>query len=195
MATPITLVAVLAAATACATADPSAMPDRQTTSVANVGGLGAYGVGGGGWGTGNMSITTTNMDPAARTPVNATPDQAWAALHAVYTDLGIPVEAIDNANRLLGNLGFIRTRRMGDHRLSRFFDCGTNAFGSSMADTERLHLHVVSRVLTDDGVTRLQTDVRVTVLAGAASGTAANCRSIGTLERMVENRVRLAILR
>lgn len=144
-------------------------------------------------GTGTVTVTTTSMNVAAREPIEATPDRVWAALHAVYTELDIPVETIDNANRLLGNMAFIRSRRVGDQRLSRFFDCGTNAFGGSVADSERLQLHIVSRVLTDGDRTRLQTDVRGTVLPGAASGTAANCRSLGTLEQMVENRVRLKV--
>jgi hypothetical protein len=170
----------------CASAiDSATTPDRATTTISSAG------TGGDAWTT---SVTTRSMTGPASVAVPASPEAVWSALHESYRDLGIPVETIDSQGRRMGNTAFVRRRHLGHDLLSRFFDCGTNAFGASLADTERLQLHVTSRVLADGTDSRMETDVRGSVLSGAASGTAANCRSKGTLEILIETRVRINLI-
>jgi hypothetical protein len=179
---PLTAALALAA---CATTGESNMPDRSTTTIS----MAAHGAEES-VGTGTTSITTSAAAGPARVRIGASPDQVWNALHAVYTDLGIPVETIDLQNRRLGNIAFVQRRRLGGQPLSRYFDCGTNAFGSALADSERIQLHITSRVAADGTDSEVSTDVRATALSGAASGTAVNCRSRGALEAAIENRLR-----
>jgi hypothetical protein len=173
---------------ACATAGESSMPDRSTTTIS----MAAHGDEGS-LGTGTTSVTTSAAAGPARMKIGASPDQVWNALHAVYTDLGIPVETIDLQNRRLGNVAFVQRRQLGGQPLSRYFDCGTNAFGAARADSERIQLHVTSHVAADGTDSEVTTDVRATALSGAASGTAVNCRSRGSLEAAIENRLRRLI--
>jgi hypothetical protein len=182
MKLPIVVVTSVVLAGCTAAIDSASTADRATTTISSAGS------GGDAWTT---SVTTRSMAGPAIVAIAAAPEEVWSALHATYRDLGIPVETIDNQGRRMGNTAFVRRRHLGHDLLSRFFDCGTNAFGASLADTERLQLHVTSRVLADGTDSRMETDVRGSVLSGAASGTAANCRSKGTLEFLIETRVRI----
>lgn len=182
MKLPLVVVLSLVLAGCAGAIESASMADRATTTISSAGS------GADAW---TASVTTSSMAGPVSVGVPASPEAVWSALHATYRDLGIPVETIDNQGRRMGNTAFVRRRHLGHDLLSRFFDCGTNAFGASLADTERLQLHVTSRVLADGTDSRMETDVRGSVLSGAASGTAVNCRSKGTLEILIETRVRI----
>jgi hypothetical protein len=182
MKLPIIVVSSVVLAGCAAGIGSAPTADRATTTISSAG------TGGDAW---TVAVTTRSMAGPTTVEMPASPDEVWSALHAAYRDLGIPVETIDNPARRLGNTAFVRRRQLGSELLSRFFDCGTNAFGAALADTERLQLHVTSRVFADGTDSRMETDVRGSVLSGAASGTAANCHSKGTLEILLETQVRM----
>ncbi len=117
-----------------------------------------------------------------------------AALIQVYQELEIPVAGTDPATGEIGNPSF-EPRRIGGQLLSRFLNCGSSGVtGRPNADSYRVTMYLVSRVeSTEDGRTRLSTEVDARAQARGVSGYPVQCQSRGTLEtriaEMVEERI------
>lgn len=111
----------------------------------------------------------------------------WRALTQVYSELPIPVEAVDPAKRFLA--GAVTARRtFADKSLSHFLDCGSTVMGPN-ANAYNVRMRVQSQV---DSVGAAESNVRTLVSATAASdgGITVRCASRGDLDRLIVDRVR-----
>lgn len=127
-------------------------------------------------------------------PIDGTPDQAWAALHTAYDEIGLKVTDEDQQGGRLGMQAAKCMRRIGKSAISAYFDCGSGITGPN-ADSYRVTVTTVSTVKKEG-----QNQVRVSTVAFAdavdMSGTASDrlgCSSSGRLEMKVLDTVRKAM--
>lgn len=122
-------------------------------------------------------------------------DKAWAALPAVYGELGIETGILDPKQHIFGNAGENFRREMGRQRLSKYFECGSTA-GMSNSDTYDVNVRVISQILpADNGLSKLRTQAEATAHANAVSGQSVRCASTGELERRIASMVAEQALR
>lgn len=73
-------------------------------------------------------------------------EQVWRALPAVLDSLGIPIQTIDPAKRVIGNSGFKLRGRLKNVPLSRYIDCGNSSGTGPNADTYEVHMAILAAV-------------------------------------------------
>lgn len=73
-------------------------------------------------------------------------EQVWRALPGVLDSLGIPIQTMDPAKRIVGNAGFKIRGRLKNVPLSRYIDCGnSNGIGPN-ADNYEVHITFLAAV-------------------------------------------------
>lgn len=168
------LVAVLFAAVGCASSpQPNTKPRSETVTidVPNA----------------PSSRVTIRDDPSGSTAaLTVSPAQAWRALPAAYTALGIPLAALDSAHRFVRGAA-TAYRQFQRSQVSRFVDCGSSLVGPN-ADAYHVQLVIESEI---DSVSTASSTVRTHVDAtGSGSGTTVRCSTTGSLERLINNQVK-----
>ena len=124
------------------------------------------------------------------------PQKVWPFLEQVYDSLSVPVHVRNGEAHVLGSVDFDATRRLGDHRLSLFLDCGRTITGS-MADQGELTMTVATQIRAAD-VASKESEV-ITLVSGTArqhglSSSQTDCTSTGRLEDMIVTRLQLLSL-
>jgi hypothetical protein len=141
-------------------------------------------------GVGDARKVDANPEAAARTlmlPVG--PDVVWQVLPDVYTELGIKVDFVTQAERRLGNQQFVVRRRMGGVPLTKYLDCGISGSGAGTpnAETYEISLSVASQVTSRAaGSSMVTTWVWGMGKWVTFSGQAVTCATTGQLERTIE---------
>lgn len=123
----------------------------------------------------------------AAIPIDVPLEKSWQVLPDVYRNLGIKVVAADPASHTLGNHEAKLTRRLGNERLSSFFDCGKGLDGYPHADEYALTVDLLTQVVKGDGggtVVRTQALATATPVSGLASDPV-QCASTGKLEQRI----------
>ena len=116
-------------------------------------------------------------------------DKAWAAVPAVYGELGIQPTLVDSKQHVFGNAGANYRRKLGSQRMSRFFDCGATA-GISNADDYDLLIRVITQIIpAEGGLSSVRTQAEATGHATATSGQVVRCASTGALEEQIARMV------
>jgi hypothetical protein len=116
-------------------------------------------------------------------------DKAWAAVPAVYGELGIQPTLVDSKQHVFGNAGANYRRKLGSQRMSRYFDCGATA-GISNADDYDLLIRVITQIVPADGdLSTVRTQAEATGHATATSGQVVRCASTGALEQQIAHMV------
>jgi hypothetical protein len=175
LAGKLPIVALLFAASACAssTPRPSTKPRAETVTidVPNA----------------PSSRLTIRDDPSGSTAaLTVSAAQAWTALPAAYNALGIPLATVDSTQR------FTRGAAMAYHQfqrsqVSRFVDCGSSLVGPN-ADAYHVQLVIESQI---DSVSAASSAVRTHVDAtGSGSGATVRCSTTGSLERLINDQVK-----
>jgi hypothetical protein len=147
-------------------------------------------VGSGSVGDAALLLTTRSGERAYTAVVSAPVDSVFQALAVVYPELGIAVETIDQQARMLGNVRFERTARLGRMPLSSVVRCGTTGLGTATADSYRVTLGVLSTVRSRNGETLVETTVDGFAKQNGLN-TAIACTSTGALERAIARAVQL----
>ena len=120
---------------------------------------------------------------------DASLDEVWEALVATYKQLGIPVPATNHAGWRVGNPR-VQVRRIGDERMSRFFECGQASMGRPRADQYDVTFSIFSRLQqAADGRTVLLTEVDGSARPRSVSTNPVHCSSKGTLEKRIADLV------
>ena len=126
---------------------------------------------------------------ASTVTLNASPEQVWTALPAVYAALGIPAEINQPAAYTYGTNRFTGSRLNGK-RITDFMRCGGS--GAMPPTTYRIRLLVLSSVQpgTTPGTARLTTQVQgsATPVDGTSSAIV-GCSSTGRLEQGIHTRI------
>lgn len=116
-------------------------------------------------------------------------DKAWAAVPAVFGELGIVPSLVDSKQHVFGNAGANYRRTLGGQRMSRYFDCGATA-GISNADDYDLLVRVITQIIpAEAGLSALRTQIEATGHATATSGQVVRCASTGALEERIAHMV------
>jgi len=143
---------------------------------------------------GSMEVYIPTDRNVVTDAIQATPDEAWAALPKVYADLGIEVKDRSDADRVLGNPRFVVSRRLLGEPLSRYVECGAGLMGP-FADTYRIEMLIRSTIQpAEGGKAQVGTYVEATGRnPEGTSNTAVVCASTQRLERAIAERVRLYV--
>lgn len=116
-------------------------------------------------------------------------DEVWEALVAAYNQLGIPVPAINHAGWRVGNPR-VQVRRIGDERMSRFFECGQASMGRPRADQYDVTFSIFSHLQqAADGRAVLLTEADGSARPRSVSTNPVHCSSKGTLEKRIADLV------
>jgi hypothetical protein len=125
--------------------------------------------------------------------VTLSAQEAWAALPAVYQQLGLTPDVRDPSTRQLGVSDHRFSRQVLNRRASDFFDCGTDpGLNRPTADQVPVNARITTQVLEQGGNTELRTTVQGTARRTGGNAGVANCQSTGLFEiligRMVQGR-------
>jgi hypothetical protein len=135
----------------------------------------------------NHTTYRTTVAPNAKVPLAVAPARAFAALKAVYDELGIPSGINEPANGRIGNTNFFKTRKLANEAISTYLNCGNSITGPA-ADNYRVYMSLVSVVRPDgNGASELET--AFTAQAQNMEGTAGDkvvCGTTGRLEQSIE---------
>lgn len=130
---------------------------------------------------GNMLRTTP--DYAIKGNLARPVDEAFAAMLVAYEKLGIETATNDPAGHNLGNTSVTVLHRFHDEDLSRFFECGRDAFGTPRADRYRITFSAISSLFTDGaGDTKVETLVTARGSDPSGNGSDVYCSTTGHLE-------------
>jgi len=134
---------------------------------------------------GNVAVDVLSSVELSRHVVARPVDSVWVVLPAVYEQLEVEPTLLDSGNYRIGNTRFV-TRRIEGNRLSRYLRCGSSVGNSSLADSYRVTMSVLTRVRRDqDGQTLLQSEVTGSAVPRTVSGNAVVCTSTGRLEQRI----------
>lgn len=78
-------------------------------------------------------------------------EKIWRALPSVLDSLGIPIETMDPAKRVIGNTGFKTHARLKNVPLSRYLDCGNSTGIGPNADNYEVHMVFLASVQPAEG--------------------------------------------
>lgn len=128
------------------------------------------------------NVLRTTPDYAIKDVLAQPIDEAFAAMLLAYQKLGIQTATNDEANHRLGNTAVTVVHQFHGEDVSRFFECGRDAFGTPRADRYTITFAVIT-TLAPDG--RGSTNVETLVTArGRDPGGASDlyCSTTGHLE-------------
>ena len=132
-------------------------------------------------------------DMTVAASIAATPETVYRALIVVYSELGVPVTAINPTTGLVASTGRRATGRLGDTRLSRYLSCGETMTGPR-ADQDRILLSLISRAKSDgSSATRIETTLVTTATDIGGTSTRLPCTTTGELEGRVHRAVKTAL--
>lgn len=138
---------------------------------------------------GNFRIEATSPDATATAALPFPADQAWKALPAVYTRLGMTgAGVLDEAGRVYGQRQAAVRRRLGGTPLSMYLDCGSAVPGVPNADTYSVTLTVQTRVQeAAGGGSTVATRVDAHAIPAAGSTLPVRCTSNNVLEQRIHD--------
>ena len=147
--------------------------------------------------TGNgqtLQMNTMNIDLDVKLFVTGTPDEAWAVLPGVYSELLIPVSVNDTRTKTIGNTGWKTRRSIGRVPAQRYLDCGSSGTLEN-AETYQLSLSIVTTVLPNaNGGSVISTAISGSGKNPVTSSSAeVRCASKGDLELRIRDMVQKAI--
>lgn len=141
-----------------------------------------------------VKINTMNIDTDVRLFSTGTPDQVFAVLPAVYTELGIPLSLSDPRTKSVGNTGWKTRRSIGKVPMQRYLDCGSSGTLQN-AETYQVHMSVVTSVRPNpSGGAIVSTSISGTGKNPVTSSSAeVRCSSMGNLEIRIRDMVQKRI--
>jgi hypothetical protein len=133
-------------------------------------------------------IYRTTPDYAIKGSVSRSVDEAYAGMLLAYQKLGIEATTNDAANHRVGNPAVNVLHRWNREDVSRFFECGRDAFQTPRADRYRITFSVVTTLVADGtDNTRVETFVTVRGSDPSGSGSDLYCSTTGHLEALLIN--------
>jgi hypothetical protein len=143
--------------------------------------------------TRNLMITRENL--VSRATVLAPRRIVWNALPDAFSDVGLPLPGLDSGRGMAGVQSHRILFRLGQERLSRFFDCGMGPTGLN-ADQRALRVSVFVAVLQElEGATPVE--VRAEAVSQSTEGASTqvmSCSSSGVLEQRLTTALQLRTL-
>lgn len=146
--------------------------------------------------SGSHDYSTTVALETKSYPVAVEPAAIWGALPAAYQSLGIPLAALDSATMTVGNPGLaVRGGRIGERRVSRYLNCGSDPLTGPIADRAEVRLSVLSHVRPAGAGAVIEVQVSGTAVQRSLSNNAVTCTSTGVLEEALATAAKLELVR
>jgi hypothetical protein len=142
----------------------------------------------------DQQVYRTTVLANAKAPVAAPPGRAFAALKAVYDELGVPPGTHDPATGRYGNTDFYKTRRLGNEAMASYLNCG-ESFSGPVANNYRIYISLLS-VIRPDGKGASELETAFSAAAQNMEGSSADriaCGSTGKLEERIRKGVLLKL--
>ena len=128
----------------------------------------------------------TTPDYSIRDAIPKPVDEAFAAMLLAYQKLGIQTTTNDVDGHSVGNMSVTALRQFHGQDLSRYFECGRDAFNTPRADRYRITFSVVSTLAADGpGVTKVETLVTARGNDPSGNGNDVYCSTTGHLEALL----------
>ncbi|HZS58444.1 MAG TPA: hypothetical protein VFA43_04190 [Gemmatimonadaceae bacterium] len=160
-----------AAALGCATAGSSSQSTGELRDVAH---------------NENGQMLRTTPDYAITGSVSRPVDEAYAGMLLAYQKLGIEAAINDPVNHHVGNTAVNVLHRWNGEDLSRFFECGRDAFQTPRADQDRITFSVVTTLgAAGTADTKVETLVTARGTDPGANGSTVYCSTTGHLEALL----------
>ncbi len=140
-----------------------------------------------GGGAGQTEVVTLYRDSrGSRHGIGEAPAQVWPALVRTYNELEIPLGSIEPAQHRLGNNALAVQRRLAGEPISRLLNCGTDGFGSPLADKYQVTVSLITVLEAGEGgTTQMQTWLSGTAINRGVSGAPVHCGTTGRLEERI----------
>jgi hypothetical protein len=141
-----------------------------------------------------LTMNSMNIDLDVKLFVTGTPDEAWAVLPGVFSELLIPTSVVDNRTKTIGNTGWKTRRSIGRIPAQRYLECGSSGTMQN-AETYQLNLSIITTVLPNpNGGSVISTAISGTGKNPITSSSAeVRCASKGDLELRIRDMVQKAI--
>ena len=121
--------------------------------------------------------------------VDAPKVEVLNALKDAYAALGIEMKFSNPTTAELGNLDFAKIHSIGGTLLHNYLNCGHTSTGLA-ADSYRIRMSMVSMVIPEGSLSRIQTRLKASAWDIATSNNPRDCQSLGTLERRLHQLVK-----
>ena len=110
-------------------------------------------------------------------------DLSFADMLIAYEKIGIQTTTNDSGAHTVGNMQATALHRLNGEDLSRYFECGRDAFGTPRADRYRITFAVVSTLSMDGpNATKVETFVTARGSDPGGNGSDVYCSTTGHLE-------------
>ena len=137
--------------------------------------------------TSQLNVVSTSRALVDRLAVS--PDSAWRVLPAVYADLGVDYQTLDQARRVISHDALALRRQLGRVPLSRYVACGT-ANGRDNADSFAVTMSVRTQVVPDSAGTAVVSVVSATARSLLFDSGDVACSSTQRLEDQIAKLVK-----
>lgn len=166
-----------ASVAACASSGSSTQPTYQQQRIAVDGPSGRY------------DLLLTREQYLSSDTITVVPTRAWSALVQTYAGLGVPIQGMDPAGRMIAT-NYVRAHStFAGERLSRWLDCGSSITGD-IATMYEITLRFGTLIDTSvTGRSILRTAVGATAVAPGSGTTPVNCNTRGALEKRIASLV------
>lgn len=135
---------------------------------------------------------TVNAGGVVTDSLATSPDSAFRAIVAAYSELGIATPLLDMSARRVGDPRMTVSRALKGEPLSRFLSCGEGLTGPR-ANTDRIMMSVVSQVRVMASGSNIETKVTAVAVDLGGRGGQAQCSSTGELEELLHRTARAAL--
>ncbi len=147
-------------------------------------------------GAGGTQLTTTSDYRGLVDALDVPVDSAWQAMPAVYTELGIDFNTLDQTRRVIGNDALRLRQRLGTLPLSRYVACGGDN-GRENADSYVVTMAVRTQLVPDrvTSGTTVVTTVQATARSLLFNSGDVECASTQRLEDRISTLLRERVAR
>lgn len=138
-------------------------------------------------GDGSRIEVRRTSTPPSEQRLDISPDEAWAALPAVYRAVGLDPDIRNPSIRQLGVDRHRFSARILDRQPSDFFNCGVEpGMNRPLANQGRIDAQIISSVRPrSDGTAAIVTQISAIATPRGGSGGRSECRSSGLLEQVI----------
>ena len=140
-------------------------------------------------GSSNSNLRMAPGEGAKETVIPASTDRVWKVLPAIYDSLGIEIDNLDEARRVIGHSGMKLHRQLGNILLTKIIDCGSTQ-GFPSADSYEIQFSVFTHVTAGENATsKVATTITAVGRPMAFASEYVKCSTKGALEATISDGV------
>jgi len=141
-------------------------------------------------GSSSSNLRMTPSEGAKAIEIPASIDRVWKVLPQIYDSLGIEIDNLDEARRVIGHSGMKLHRQLGKTLLTKIIDCGSTQ-GFPSADSYEIQFSVFTHVTAGENATsKVATKITAVGRPMAFAGEYVKCSTKGTLEATIAEAVK-----